>query len=489
MNTLKRALGNSSILMVSQLITWTSSLYLTSQLGTYLGDDGFGYLYLAMSFAVVFSIFVDFGLDQQLTRAVARDRDKLSVYLCNSLALKMVLSVVAYGIILGLIHLLGYPDELKQTIAVFSLILIFHGVCSSLGAASQAFEKVFYPTLALTLEKVAICVGAVFLLRQGYGATPVAAVYVAATFGNAVFQVAMLRKIAPVRFALDVRMMPAILRGGVAFFLFAALASVYFRIDTVLLGQMAPAEVLGWYGAAYRLFDTLVFLPSIVSTIIMYPILSRLSAESHAEMRRAVAKGLQAMIVLGLPICTGLFLLAEPIIRFIYRRPEFMPAATVLQWLAFALFLLYVNHMLVVVIWSLNREKRMTVVAAIAIVLNLGLNILLIPRYQHVGSAAVTVVTELFLTVSVFLVVPRDVLSRSSLGVFGRAAMASAAMGLVVWAVREQSLFLVVPLGGLVYGIAALLFGAVPAEDVRLFRQVISVRRRGAAAQPEASRA
>lgn len=477
------------MMMVSQLITWTSSLLLTSALGSHLGDKGFGDLYLAMSFAVIFGVLVGFGLDQELTRAVARDRSLLGRYLINSLAIKAALSVVAYGLILGLVQWLGYSPELKLTVAVFSLIMLFQGITSSLGAVYQAFERVFYPTVGVTLERVLICVVGIFLLNRGYGATAVAAAFVAATAVNALWQMLFLRKLGRIDCAIDVRMAPALLRSGLPFFLFWALASVYFRIDTVLLSKMAAAEVVGWYAAAYKLFDTLVFLPSIVSTAIMYPILARLSVQSPSDLRLAMDKGLSVMLMLGAPIATGLFVLAEPIIQFIYRRPEFLPAVPALRWLAVALFLLYVNHMLAIGLWSLNQEKKMTIVAGLAIVVNLGLNLALIPHFQHLGAAAVTVVTELFITGYVLAVMPKGLLSRSSLVVFLKAATASAVMALALYMLRGESLLLLVPVGGLVYGLCGLVVRLVPPEDIRLVRQAIAVRRAPSTAGTEATQA
>jgi O-antigen/teichoic acid export membrane protein len=80
------------------------------------------------------------------------------------------------------------------------------------------------------------------------------------------------------------------------------------------------------------------------------------------------------MLMLGVPICTGLFMLAEPIIRLIYGKPEFLNAVPALQWLALALFLMYMNWVLGTVLIGLDKEKRLTVVAGLSVVINLGLN-------------------------------------------------------------------------------------------------------------------
>ena len=71
--------------------------------GCKAGVDAFGTLYLAMSFGLLFSVLVEFGLNQQLVRAIARDRDLAGPYLVNALAIKLALAVVAYLVILVLI--------------------------------------------------------------------------------------------------------------------------------------------------------------------------------------------------------------------------------------------------------------------------------------------------------------------------------------------------------------------------------------------------
>src|SRR5205085_2388033 len=124
----------------------------------------------------------------------------------------------------------------------------------------------------------------------------------------------------------------------------------YYRIDVILLSKLAAPTVVGWYGAAYRLFDTLVFLPGIVSSAILYPILARLALADRSDLRRALDKGLGVLLMIGVPLCTGLFVLAEPIIQFVYGRSEFLPAAPALRWLAVALIILYINSVLTVVL-------------------------------------------------------------------------------------------------------------------------------------------
>ena len=483
MSVLRRALGNTAIMLVAQLITWSATLVTTAVLGSRLGVDAFGTLYLAMSFGLLFGVVVEFGLNQQLVRAIARDRDLAGPYLVNALAIKLVLAVVAYLSILALIYGLGYSAEAMRVVAVYSLILVSNGLSTTFTAVYQGTQRVVFAAAGSIIEKVLVCLLAVILLWLGFGVVTMAAVFVAGSAASALWQGLCLRRVARVELRLDRSVIGTLVRNAIPFFAYWVLGSLYYRLDTILLSKLTGPEVLGWYGAAYRLFDTLVFLPSIVASAILFPILAQLSVQSHAALRRAMRKGLDTILIVGLPISVGLFTLAEPIIQTIYRRTEFMQAVPALQWLAVGLLLLYVNSILGVTLVSLNEERKLTLLAGLALVLNLGLNLVLIPLFQHVGAASTTAATEAFMLVYLLAVMPRDLLQRATLGVLAKAGVASAAMALVLMALRGQSLLLLVPTGVAVYALAGIALRLVPAEDFRLILGALG--RRGRVAEAE----
>lgn len=488
MSTLKRAMGNSSIMVLSQAITWTASMILTAVLGRYLGDAAYGNLYLAMSFSAIFSVLVAFGLDPQLVRAVARDRSLAGTYLGNSLALKVLLAALAYGLIIVAIQVLNYPPELKLTVAVYSAILLFREVGVSFAVVYQAAENVFYSALGTVVEKVLVCALAVLLLSRGYGVVAVAAIYVTGAAVNLLWQAFFLRRVVQLKLAFDVRTMGLLGKSALPFLLYQGLFTIYGHIDAVLLSVLTEPTVVGWYGAAYRLFETLYFLPGIVSSAVMFPLLARLSDTSPSEFRLVLSKGLNAILILGIPICTGLFVLAEPILRLVYGKPEFLNAVPALRWLAVALFVSYVESVLGAVAVSLNQERKRVFTAVLATVINIGLNLALIPHFQHVGAAAVTAGTEFFILCYWFIILPKGLFSPDSLTVFLKATTAAAIMIAVLYALRGQHILVLVPIGGLVYCLSALLLRVVPPEDMRAVKDAIAIRRRDNLAGTETTR-
>src|SRR5579884_4431758 len=91
MDKLRRVVNNTIISLFGQLVTWSSTLLLTSAYGRFLGDVKFGELYFAITFVSLVGFPVELGFNQQLTRDVAEKPEKAEDYLWNTLLLKSIL--------------------------------------------------------------------------------------------------------------------------------------------------------------------------------------------------------------------------------------------------------------------------------------------------------------------------------------------------------------------------------------------------------------
>ncbi len=476
MSTLRGALGNGALMFGSQLLTWSATLVLTAALGRYLGVAGFGHLYLAISLAAIFGVLVGFGLDDQLVRAVARDPGTAGRYLSSAIILKLALGVAAYVALLATVRILGYDESVEGIIALYGLTLMSNGLSGSLTATYQGLQRLGNVAVGTVIEKVLTAGVALLVLARGGGVIEIATVIVVGSMIGALWKALALARVAPVPWTIHAGTVTALLRGSPPFILYAIFGAIYYRMDIVLLSKMTDATVVGWYGAAYRLFDTMVFLPSIVAATVMFPILARLSESSRVQLKRAIAEASKIMLIAGVPIAAGLFVLAHPIVLFIYGGGDFAGAADALRWLAPGLLVLYMNSILGVALVSLNLERRLAIVAVIAAAFNVSANILLIPRFQHVGAAAVTSLTEVLVFSYLALSLPRDLIPWPVLGVAARAAIAATVMVVVLELAGSSSVIVLVGLGALTYAVCGLLVGLVSPNDIAVIRDALSKR-------------
>lgn len=483
---LRRIVSNTIISLFGQIITWASTLLLTSAYGRFLGDAKFGELYFAITFVALIGFPLEFGFNQQLTRDVARDSQKALSYLSNTLLIKTVFWLVFYGLILLFCWLLGYSAEERLLVAICGITLLSSSIVNAFGAIHYAFERAVFPALGTVLEKgLAAIIGIVLLRYFGAGVEAMALVLLGGSLINASWQAMWFSRLVGVRLSLNWAVMRGLVRTSIPFLVYGVLGVIYYRIDTVLLSLFTNTEVVGWYGASYRLFDTLVFLPNLVIIAIMYPVFSKLSTASEPQLKVAIEKSLNFLLFCGLPIATGMIFAAPNIIGFLYHRREFLPSVPVLQWLAPGIVFLYLNTVFNTVLMSTNREKKITLMAGIALIFNLTLNLVLIPLYRHVGAAIVTSLTEFLLFCLSLVFVPRRLLSPRAITTTVKVLVGCLAMALVITLMRQLSVLIILPVALVAYLGAATLLGAIPRKDLAVLYSAVRRKAQSRQSVPE----
>lgn len=487
MTELRRVINNTAISFFGQGVTWLSSFLLTVAYGRFLGDVKFGELYLAFGLVALVGFPVEFSFNQQLTRDVAQAPDKAPRYLASTFLIKMTLWGFLFGALVALSWLLHYDTEERLLVAICGLTLLSSSMSSMLAALYAALQRQVYPVVGNIIERGGAAAVGFLVLRQGAGVEVMALVLLGGSFANLVWQLTWFVRRVGISLSIDVALIRSLLRTSVPFLMAGVLGVLYYRVDVVLLSLFTNAAVVGWYGAAYRLFDTLGFLPNIVITAIMYPIFSKYSISSEASLRKAIEKSANFLLYCGIPVAVALIVAAPNIIGFLYHRSEFTEAVPALRGLAVGLVLTYMNAITIAIITSTNRERRLPIMAGCALVFNLALNLILIPRYQHVGAAVVTSLTELVVLVVTVALIPRELIPLRSLPVAAKAAGASALMALVIMLLSDQSLLIIAPAAAVVYVAVSFALGTIPREDVALIYKAVGGKlRRSPAVVPAA---
>jgi O-antigen/teichoic acid export membrane protein len=473
MSRLRRMVGNTFISLLGQAVTWSSTLLLTMAYGRFLGDAQFGKLYFAISFVTLIGFPVDSGFNQQITRDVAQEPSKAPRYLANTILIKLALWSILYGGILLLAQILGYAPDVRSLITICGITLLSGSLGTTFSSLHYAFERVTFPVVGTILEKGLSAAVGIVLLKFGAGVQTMALILLGGSLISTFWQGYWFFRLVGPHFDINLPLIRSLLKTSIPFLTYGVLGVIYYRLDIVLLSEMANTTVVGWYGAAYRVFDTLVFLPSLFVGTIVYPVLSKLSVGQEHHLKLAVEKCLNFLLFCSMPIATLLITTAPSIISFLYHRPEFIHTIPALQALAPGLVFLYANSLYASIIISTHHEKRITVMAGIALVFNLGLNMVFIPRYSHIGAAAVTTLTELLLLCLSILFTPKHLLPGKSLWVGAKVLLACGVMAAVIWLLRTCDLFIILPAGGVAYLAAAAILNVIPREDLQTLYKAI----------------
>jgi O-antigen/teichoic acid export membrane protein len=211
---------------------------------------------------------------------------------------------------------------------------------------------------------------------------------------------------------------------------------VVFRIDTVMLAAFEPDAVVGEYGAAYRLFETTLFLSWAVGAAV-YPVLSRSSRTSAPAVGVVYEGSLKLVLALTLPLAVAAAALSEPLVQFVFGA-DYAEAGGALALLAPAIALYPISYVAGYLLVSQDRALVLTATYAFVAAENVLLNLVLIPRLSLEGAALGTSISEL-LAASILVaysvrVTGRPAWTRVLAGPVLASAVAAAAM---VW-LREE---------------------------------------------------
>jgi O-antigen/teichoic acid export membrane protein len=470
---LQGVIRNFSVVALAQAITWTATFVFTIAQARYLGPARFGELSVALSWTILLTVVVDFGLSTKLARDVAQRPVTGGQALAATLAIRLALWCLVMPLVWAMTILLAYDSELQGAVLILAGSLLFSSFAASLGAYFQGREEFLVPSLGSIAQRGSAAVLGVVALALGYGVLVVAGVYVVASLAQILAMVPGLMKRPPASLSLERATIIQVVSGTAMLGFFWILGAVYYNVDMVILQRLVPAENVAWYAAAYRLFNAALMLVGFASSTVLYPVLSRLSVGPRQDLRYAMERSFTFLLASGVFVALVLAVAADQVVAVLYPAREYGEAATALRLLAPGIAATYTNGVFFLSLLGMGFERRLLVMAAVLAVLNPLANVVGIPLLQQNASALLTSATEGAVLLWVIALTPPDLRGAANPRIIARIALAAVPAGGLMWLMREQSIFMSVPFAGAVYLAAAVLLGVVPASDFGAARSLL----------------
>jgi len=271
-------------------------------------------------------------------------------------------------------------------------------------------------SLLSIIEKVFVTSAGLVALALGGSSLSIALLMSGGTLLSALVGVTRLRTLVGKLPRVQWRRMGELARTGTPYLMMAIFAVIYYRINAVMLSLLVSEQVVGWFGAAFRFFDILMFLPSILSMAV-FPVLAR-TAGQKGVVTQTTVKSLEFIILSAIPLAVGTLSFSDDIIGLLFGARAFAGSAAVLRTLAPGLILVYVDFVLVTALIAMDRQKQWSYVACAAIPASIALNALLITYFQRhtgnggIGSAIATNITEFGILLSALWLLPRGFFPR-----------------------------------------------------------------------------
>ncbi|HSQ87301.1 murein biosynthesis integral membrane protein MurJ [Romboutsia sp.] len=190
-------------------------------------------------------------------------------------------------------------------------------------------------------------------------------------------------------------------------FIGVAVNQINTMVDRTLASTLTEGSVTALnYSNRLNLFVISMFIASI-STVI-YPMLSKLSSDDNKEkFTEAVVTSVNTITLLVIPVSVGAMVLATPIVKFLFERGEFNAHATAMTASALVFYSIGligfgIRDILGKVFYSLQDTKTPMINGAIAMGINIVLNIILVRFMGHNGLAFATSISAILTIVLLF---------------------------------------------------------------------------------------
>lgn len=440
----------------------------------YLGEGRFGTLNLALTLCGLFGLFVELGFSPVMTRAVARDPSLGDAYLANVLGLRLLLAAGAVPLMLAVSFLVGGN---RATLPIFLIIAPTMLTAASAAIPNSLFvarERMIPPAVIQTVAKVLAVAAGLLLVRRGVGLTGIALVFLLEGILHTTIGFAGAARILGlhVRVRLDRAFCRRLLRESAPFAFTLALGLVYFKVDVVMLSIMKGNVAVGRYSAAFRLLEGLVYLSAAFAGA-LFPTLARLKTTSTEQLRVTTHRAVDAVTAIALPAAVAIAMLAGPIIQLLYG-PEYAESVPALRWIGGALFFVFAANFLGSVLGAVDLQGWTFRATLVGVVLNVSLNLWLIPRMAHVGAAIATLATQAAVTVVLAVLVHRAVGPRREAARAVKIVAATAAMAAVLLLLRGKGLAVLVPAGLVTYGLVLAVTRVLSAAEIARLRSDVS---------------
>jgi O-antigen/teichoic acid export membrane protein len=449
-------LANAGYRLLADVASKVASLAFFVVMARELGTSGFGIFTFALAFVILATTLGTFGQDVVLTREVARDRTRLGGYFANTLTLKVVLVTISLAVSIGVAAAAGIDRQTLEVLLLLGPAVMFELLMATCFASYQAFERLeFIPIALISQRSVTAAVGIAALLN-GAGVVAVSAIYlVGSGLGFALALWFLVRKVARPGFQVQPSRWWPLMGASFAIGLAGVFSDVFFRIDTAMLAAFRPKEVVGNYGAAYRLFEATLFVAWSVGAAV-YPVFSRLTTTTVPPVGLVFRRSLKLVVALTLPLAVGGLVLAGPLMRLLYGS-SYESGATALRLLTPAIVLYPICYVSGYLLVSQDRQRVLTWVYGLVALENILANLVLIPWLSLNGAALSTSISQLLVAVALVFFAQRAAGQIQWGPIVGGAAVASV-LAAAAMAGLGDSVGIAVPAGALVYLVAIVLF-------------------------------
>jgi O-antigen/teichoic acid export membrane protein len=431
----------------------------------YLGAEQFGWYVTAISFLQFIGILTDFGLIPVTAQMLSESRGDKKNLLQNLLGFRFVTALFFLGFAPLLVLLFPYPLIVKQAVAIMTVSFVAIAMNQIFTGYYQHKLKMIVQVGAEIVGRLTLVGGLWFLIAKNTPFLPIMTLITIASIAYlAIMWIGAAKDRPTLRF--DLTVWKAIFEKSWPIAISVMFNVLYLKGDIVLLSLFRDAAEVGIYGAAYRVIDILAQTAMLLMGIMLPLLAYSWSRNKMKDFTLRFQQAFDGMLLFAAPMIVGIFLLAEPIMTFV-AGTAFASSAVPLKILSLAVGGVYLGAIFGHVAVAINKQRQTMWVYISSAVLTLVGYLFFIPRFGMIGAAWMSVFSEIYVGVLLWIVVMKWIQSplmfRATIKIFA----ATLGMALFLLIMPRAHVLLDALAGACVYAIILYASGGVSKETLK----------------------
>jgi O-antigen/teichoic acid export membrane protein len=377
-----------------------------------VGDESYGLYFALFNFSLILNILLDVGITNYNNRNIARHNFLLKKHLSNIIGLKLMLTVVYTVFSLIVAAIIGY-SRIQIHLLVFlifnqflvSFILYLRSNISALHLfRTDSIISILDRTLMIIICSILLFTGS---LREQFTISWFIYAQTAAYILSAIITfLVVLHKSGKIRIRFNLQFCLVFLKKSYPYAILILLMSLYNRIDSVMLERLLPGSIgmeqAGIYAQAFRLLDA-VSMFGVLFAGLLLPIFSKMIKQNE-PVGQMVKLSYTLLIVPAIIIAVSSLYYDQEIMSLLYTSNTAY-SADILGILMIGFTGIATTYIFGTLLTANGSLKQLNLMALAGMVLNVTLNLILIPRYQAFGSAYASLATQIFTGVAQLILV------------------------------------------------------------------------------------
>lgn len=410
-----------------------------------LGEYGF-----AMAVTGFFWCISNFGLFELSIREIKRRVRNFRYYAGSIIALRLLLGVIAFAI--ALLIAIFFPMDRRMAVlfVILGAFQILEGMVAGIAAVAIA-QGAAYVLSAVEISQrfLTAVVGTIMIFLGAPIELTVSTMPVITGIHVFICYRVVRRKYGVLPLRLSLEFVKRKLKAATPFAFVTVVRRVVTRADIILLVPLLGTTIAGIYNAAYRFMFMIHVLMNRIPAAVL-PAAVQLRAEDPREFRAFFGRSIRLAVLFGMPVAAGMMLIAEDLTLLVFGK-EFAASATVLKILGITALTHILQELLSSFCQACDEESFWSKAWTMAGLLNVILNVSLIPWLGAAGAAIAVVLTEVALSVALYWKLRSHVRPRGIGWAIGAALIGTLAFAMPLSMIGNISMWAVIPIGACIY--------------------------------------